>query len=54
MVKSRDPISFNNMGEFMLIDSQSNLPFAGHLFEWTVQDVIDYCMDYLIDPIKEH
>ena len=54
IVKLRDAISFNNTGGFMLIDIQSTQPFAGHLFEWTAQDVIDYCLDYLIEPNKVH
>jgi hypothetical protein len=49
-VKSRQPVSPDNVGHFKLVDNDSNRTIAGHKFDWTDEDVIDYCLDYLQKP----
>ena len=53
-VKSRQPVSPDNMGYFKLVDKDSNRAIAGHKFDWTDDDVIDYCLDYLQKPNTGH
>jgi hypothetical protein len=41
--KSRCAFSIDNLGGFMIRDPMRNFVVAGSRFEYTAQDVIDFC-----------
>lgn len=40
--KSRKPISVNNMGEYMIVDTINNCVVAGSNYELTLDDVAEW------------
>jgi hypothetical protein len=43
VTKSRQQISIDNLGDFMLVDAARNFVVGGSRFDWTADDIIDYC-----------
>jgi hypothetical protein len=41
--------SIDNLGEFMLIDPQRNWIVAGARFDFTPEDVVEFCAKYEVD-----
>lgn len=45
VVKSRQEISMDNLGDLMLVDVSRNCVVGGSRFDWTADDVISYCRE---------
>jgi hypothetical protein len=43
VTKSRQQISIDNLGDFMLVEAARNFVVGGSRFDWTADDIIDYC-----------
>ncbi len=44
-IKSRCHESIDNFDQFMLIEPDRNIVVAGHRFDMTPEEVIEYCAD---------
>jgi hypothetical protein len=44
--KSRQHLHLNNEGGYMLVDPAKNVCVAGERFEFTAEDVIEFCREY--------
>ena len=42
VTKSRCAISFDNFGQYMLVDAQTNFVVGGNRYDWTLLDILDY------------
>jgi hypothetical protein len=45
LIKSRQMISMDNLGNFMLVDASRNFMVGRGRFEWMADDVIKYCRE---------
>jgi hypothetical protein len=45
VTKSRRMISMDNLGDFMLVDASRNFVVGGNRYDWTAEDVIEYCRE---------
>ncbi len=37
--------SIDNYGDFMIVDPSTNVPVAGSRYDYTAEDVVEYCRE---------